>query len=81
MTTNPCLLRVCVVARSTYGYIHLSQGHRMGRKRYGHINSAFLWVLGGKKSIWLHDPRRLGVPIVGRNLYCNISPAFSGSPC
>ena len=34
----------------------------------------------GEKSIWLHHPCLLGVPIVGRNQYGYITPAFSGSP-
>ena len=35
---------------------------------------------GGEKSIWQHHPCLLGVPIVGRNQFGNITPAFSGSP-
>ena len=35
---------------------------------------------GGEKSIWLHHPCLLMVPMVGTNQYGYITPAFSGSP-
>ena len=34
----------------------------------------------GESSIWLHHPCLFAVPIVGRNQYGYITPAFSGSP-
>ena len=34
----------------------------------------------GEKSTWLHYPCLLGVPMVGRNQYGYINPAFAGSP-
>ena len=34
---------------------------------------------GGEKSIWLHHPRLLEVPMVGRNQYGHITRAFLGS--
>ena len=35
---------------------------------------------GGEKSIWLHHPCLLGVPMVGRNQYGYITYAFLGFP-
>ena len=35
---------------------------------------------GGEKSIWLHHPCLLGVPVVRRDQYGYITPAFSGLP-
>ena len=32
------------------------------------------------QSIWLNHPYLLGVPIVGKDQYGYITPAFSGSP-
>ena len=36
---------------------------------------------GGERSKWLHHRCFLGVPMVGRDQYGCITPAFSGSPC
>ena len=33
---------------------------------------------GGERSMWLHQPCLLEVPMVRRNQYGNITPAFSG---
>ena len=37
-------------------------------------------IHGGERSIWLHHPCLLGVPMVGRDQYGYISRAFSGFP-
>ena len=35
---------------------------------------------GGERSIWRHPPCLLGVPMVGRDQYGDITTTFSGSP-
>ena len=77
-----CLLGVPMVGRNQYGYITSAFS---GSPWWGEINMATSTLPsqgphGGEKSIWLHLPYLLGVPMVGRNQNGYITPAFSGSP-
>ena len=79
---QPCLLRVPMVGRNQYGYITPAFS---GFPWWGEINMATSTLPsqgshGGEKSIWLHQPCLLRVPMVGRNQYGYITPAFSGFP-
>ena len=76
-----CLLRVPEEGRNQYGYITPAFS---GSPWWGEIYMATSLLPsrgphGGEKSIWLHHPCLLGVPMVGRNEYGYITPAFSGS--
>ena len=79
---HPCLLGIPIVGRIQYGYITPAFS---GSPWWGEINMATSPLPSrgphsGEKSIWLHRPCLLGIPIVGRNQYGYITPAFSGSP-
>ena len=57
----------------------------LGSAQWGEINMATSPLPSrgphsGEESIWVHNPCLLGVPMVGRNQYGDITPAFSGSP-
>ena len=79
---NPCLLRVPMVGADQYGYITPAF---LGSPWWGEINMATQplpsWgPRGGERSIWLHNPCLLRVPMVGRDQYGYITLAFLGSP-
>ena len=79
---HPRLLGVHMVGRNRYGYITPTFS---GSTWWAEINMATSplssWAPhGGEKSIWLHHPCFLGVPVVGRNQYGYITLVFLGSP-
>ena len=79
---HPCLLGVPMVGREQYGYITPAFS---GSPWWGESNMAASPLPsqaphGGERAIWLHHPCLLGVPMVGREQYGYITPAFSGSP-
>ena len=79
---HPCLLRVPMVEIDQYGYIAPTFSRYPW---WGEINMATSPLPsqgphGGERSIWLHRPCRLSVPMVGRDQYGYITPAFSRSP-
>ena len=79
---HPCLLRVPMVGKHQYGYITLAFS---GSPRLGNINmgTSPLPSQGphsGERSICVHHPCLLRVPMVGKHQYGYITLAFLGFP-
>ena len=79
---HPCLLGVPIVGRDQCGYITPTFS---GSPLWGEINVATSPMPSraphsGERPIGLHHPCLLRVPIVGKDQYGYITPAFSGFP-
>ena len=72
------------MGRTQFGYItcafYVLRVPILGRIQYGYIKLPSTGSLSGEKSIRLHHPCLLGVPMMGKIHECYISPALSGSP-
>ena len=79
---HPCLLRVPIVGKDQYVYISRASS---GSAWWGNINMVASPVPSrgphaGERSIWLHQPWLLRVPMVGKDQNGYMTPAFLGVP-